>query len=52
MRRDLRSVAAWSPAAGCVSCHNDDEKQGAADACGRAMQTPFGTIYAPNITPR
>lgn len=38
-------------AAGCVSCHTDYEKQGAAYAGGRAMKTPFGTIYAPNITP-
>ncbi len=38
-------------AAGCVSCHTDYEKQGAAYAGGRVMKTPFGTIYAPNITP-
>ena len=36
-------------AAGCVSCHT--VPGGVALAGGRAMSTPFGTFYTPNITP-
>jgi len=36
-------------AAGCVSCHS--EPGGKAFAGGAALKTPFGTVYAPNITP-
>lgn len=38
-------------AAGCAVCHTDREHHGAAFAGGRALRTPFGTFYAPNITP-
>lgn len=38
-------------AAGCVSCHTDYARQGEPYAGGRAMETPFGTIPSPNITP-
>jgi mono/diheme cytochrome c family protein len=38
-------------AGGCAGCHTE-EKQGAVRfAGGRALQTPFGTFYGPNITP-
>jgi mono/diheme cytochrome c family protein len=36
-------------AAGCVECHT--EKGGALLAGGGPLRTPFGTFYAPNITP-
>ncbi len=36
-------------AAGCLSCHT--EPGGKAFAGGGALTTPFGTLYAPNITP-
>ncbi len=36
-------------AGGCTNCHTDE--QGAFLAGGRALNTPFGTFYAPNITP-
>ena len=36
-------------AADCKACHTADGGQ--AFAGGRAVPTPFGTIYAPNITP-
>ena len=40
-----------SKAAGCLGCHTE-EKQGATPyAGGRALKTPFGTFYGPNITP-
>jgi len=37
-------------AAGCVACHTDLERGGAFLAGGRALITPFGTFYPPNIT--
>jgi mono/diheme cytochrome c family protein len=38
-------------AGGCVGCHTE-ERQGAVPfAGGRALKTPFGTFYGPNITP-
>jgi mono/diheme cytochrome c family protein len=38
-------------AADCVACHTDIERKGAPYAGGRALATPFGTFYSPNITP-
>ena len=38
-------------AAGCFGCHTDDKHGGSALAGGRALNTPFGTFYSPNITP-
>ncbi len=38
-------------AADCTSCHTDAKNHGAPLAGGRALATPFGTFYAPNITP-
>ena len=38
-------------AADCVSCHTDSEHGGKPYAGGRALATPFGTFYSPNITP-
>ena len=37
--------------AGCVSCHTEDKKGAPPYAGGRALKTPFGTFYGPNITP-
>jgi mono/diheme cytochrome c family protein len=36
---------------GCVSCHTDERDGAPFLAGGRALATPFGTFYAPNITP-
>jgi len=38
-------------AADCVACHTDVDHGGKPYAGGRALATPFGTFYAPNITP-
>jgi mono/diheme cytochrome c family protein len=38
-------------AADCVACHTDEEHHGRPYAGGRAIPTPFGTFYSPNITP-
>jgi mono/diheme cytochrome c family protein len=36
---------------GCVTCHTDEKNGGAFLAGGRALGSPFGTFYTPNITP-
>ena len=38
-------------AANCQSCHTDVKNKGELLAGGRALKTPFGTFYGPNITP-
>jgi len=38
-------------AGGCAGCHTDEKHGGAENAGGRAIESPFGTFYAPNITP-
>lgn len=38
-------------AGGCVSCHTEDREGAAPYAGGRALTTPFGIFYSPNITP-
>ena len=43
---------AYLAAAGdCTACHTDKKASGALLAGGRPLVTPFGTFYAPNITP-
>jgi mono/diheme cytochrome c family protein len=38
-------------AGGCISCHTEDRDDAVPLAGGRAMESPFGTFYTPNITP-
>ena len=38
-------------AGGCVGCHTEDKEGATPFAGGRALKTPFGTFYGPNITP-
>ncbi|HSD52932.1 MAG TPA: cytochrome c [Burkholderiales bacterium] len=38
-------------AGGCVGCHTEEKKDAVRYAGGRALKTPFGTFYGPNITP-
>jgi len=38
-------------AGGCFACHTDVKGNGPALAGGPALKTPFGTFYAPNISP-
>jgi len=40
-----------SKAAGCVGCHTETRKGADPYAGARALKTPFGTFYGPNITP-
>jgi mono/diheme cytochrome c family protein len=38
-------------AGGCVGCHTEEKKDAVPFAGGRALKTPFGTFYGPNVTP-
>jgi len=38
-------------AGGCVGCHTEEKKDAVPFAGGRALTSPFGTFYGPNITP-
>ena len=38
-------------AAGCAGCHSDTKAGAVPFAGGRALATPFGTFYGPNLTP-
>ena len=38
-------------AGGCAGCHTEEQKGSTPYAGGRALKTPFGTFYGPNITP-
>lgn len=38
-------------AGGCITCHTEDSDDAIPLAGGRAMESPFGTFYTPNITP-
>lgn len=40
-----------SKAGGCLGCHTEEKKEAVPYAGGRALKTPFGTFYGPNITP-
>lgn len=46
----VRGEYVFHAAAGC-SCHTDIPNEGPRLAGGRAIETPFGTFYSPNITP-
>lgn len=38
-------------AGGCLGCHTEDKQDAVPYTGGRALKTPFGTFYGPNITP-
>jgi len=38
-------------AGGCLGCHTEEKEKAVPFAGGRALKTPFGTFYGPNITP-
>lgn len=38
-------------AGGCITCHTEDADGAIPLAGGRALESPFGTFYTPNITP-
>jgi mono/diheme cytochrome c family protein len=47
---DAKRGAYLVKAAGCVGCHTEAKKDATPFAGGRALKTPFGTFYGPNIT--
>jgi mono/diheme cytochrome c family protein len=49
--QDAKRGEYLSKAAGCLGCHTEEKKDAPAYAGGRALKTPFGTFYGPNITP-
>lgn len=49
--QQIESGAYLAAAAGCVSCHTDSDNDGPPFAGGHALESPYGTFYAPNITP-
>jgi mono/diheme cytochrome c family protein len=40
-----------SKVGGCIGCHTEERKDATPYAGGRALKTPFGTFFGPNITP-
>ncbi len=48
---DAKRGAYAAKAGGCVGCHTEERKDAVRFAGGRALKTPFGTFYGPNITP-
>ena len=48
---DSKRGAYLAKAAGCVGCHTEAKEGATPYAGGRALKTPFGTFYGPNITP-
>jgi mono/diheme cytochrome c family protein len=48
---DAKRGAYLAKAAGCVGCHTEAKKGATPYAGGRALKTPFGVFYGPNITP-
>lgn len=48
---DAARGAYLAAAAGCDQCHTDAKNGGQPYAGGRAIQTQYGTVYTPNITP-
>ena len=47
---DVDRGAYLARAAGCIACHTDTVGGGAPLAGGVALETPFGTLYSPNLT--
>lgn len=48
---NARRGAYLAKAGGCVACHTEEREGAVPYAGGRALHTPFGTFYGPNITP-
>ncbi|MCJ8337263.1 MAG: cytochrome c [Pseudomonadales bacterium] len=47
---DVNRGAYLARASGCIACHTATDADGRALAGGAALDTPFGTFYAPNLT--
>ncbi len=51
LAQDAKRGLYVSKAAGCVGCHTETRPNAQPYAGGRALDTPFGTFFGPNITP-
>ncbi len=51
LSQDARRGQYLAKAAGCLGCHTEAREGATPFAGGRALKTPFGTFYGPNITP-
>ena len=49
--QDAKHGQYLAAAAGCAGCHTEEKKDAVPFAGGRALKTPFGTFFGPNITP-
>ena len=47
---DVNRGAYLARASGCIACHTNSEAGGAPLAGGVKLDTPFGTLYSPNLT--
>lgn len=50
LKGDVARGAYLARAAGCIACHTDFTGGGAPLAGGVKLETPFGTLYSPNLT--
>ena len=50
-QRDAKRGEYVAKAGGCLGCHTEAKDNAVPYAGGRALKTPFGTFYGPNITP-
>ena len=48
---DARRGEYLAAAGGCLGCHTEAAEGATPYAGGRALKTPFGTFYGPNLTP-
>jgi mono/diheme cytochrome c family protein len=48
---DARRGEYLAQAGGCLGCHTEKKEGAVPFAGGRALHTPFGTFYGPNLTP-
>ena len=48
---DAKRGSYLAKASGCAGCHTEEGKAAVPYAGGRALKTPFGTFYGPNLTP-
>lgn len=48
---DAKRGGYLAAAGGCLGCHTENKEGAVPYAGGRALHTPFGTFYGPNLTP-
>ena len=51
LAQDAKRGEYLAKAGGCLGCHTENKEKATPYAGGRALVSPFGTFYGPNITP-